>query len=276
MAENKNMFGKITEKPFETVPKDFSWSDHQNLSVTVVGDYDKMWGKNIHPGMSANSTGYVNLNGNWYVRTVSISREECNVGILKMDLVYCSRGLTQPYSSTIEVDMVEVQKNLLTHPAIQSDDDALEQIRGWERYRNISAKATQGTGNSIQFFYTTDGSDETKVDNSAAIAYCKAVSAGIETYNLYLPVVSRTSLYLRLPGVIYDGNSNMVTGGTIDGNDGIGDFNNPPINVSGAKSGKWFKSRDTYSQSADGSWTRTEQWTFTNDTTHEWIYTGKL
>ena len=273
MADTIPMYGKITEKPFETVPKDFAWSDHQTLSMTIVGDYQEMWNKNLHPGMAANATGYVSTANGWYVRTVDITREEANVGILKLGLVYCSNGINQPYSTTIEVAMEEVQKALITHPVFKDEEKALAQIRGWERYRNISASATKGFGQNIKFYYTEDDTNAKEVDDEVAIKYCKAVSAGIETYNLYLPVISRTSLYLRLPGVSYDSNSNNVTGGSIDCADDIGQFNDPPVKVSGLSKGKYFKSKDSFSQAADGSWTRTEQWTYTNDLTHEWIYT---
>lgn len=254
---------------FETVAKDYSWSDQQTMDMTVVGDFDKLWAKNVKPGMAASGTGLVTIpNSQWCVRTVSLSREEMNVGTMKLNLVYCSKGLTQPYAQTIEMTMEEVQMALLTHPKIKdAGETELEEIRGWERYRAISANAVKDGS----YYWEKDGV-ETQVKGEMAIKYCKAVSAGIETYNKYLPVVRRVSQYLRLPGVSYDASSNSVTGGSVDGADGIGEFDNPPIGVKGASGGKWFKSGDSYTMAADGSWTRTEQWTFTDDAEHSWIY----
>ena len=258
--------------PFETVQKSYSWSDHLTIDVKVVGDFQFLWDKQIKPGMVASAVG-VTLNNNWMVRTVSLEREEGEVGVMTANCVYCAKGVANPYSETWEVTMEEVQKALITHPLFEGNDTALAQIRGWERYRQISAKATQTKeGDGTSYYYTTDGSDENKVTDSVAIKYCAAVSCGIETYNRYLPVVSRTTCYLRLPGVTYDANSNSVTGGSVDCADGIGTFDTPSVNVSGVSGGKWFKSKDSYSQAADGSWTRNEQWTYTDDTQHSWIY----
>lgn len=279
MTDKIPMYGQITVKPFETVPKDFAWSDHQTLTMTVVGDYQEMWNKKLHPGMGINETGYVTGAANWFIRTVDIAREEANVGILKIGMVYCPEGLNKPYSSTIEVAMEEVQKALITHPLFKTDgededkDKALAEIRGWERYRNISAGATKGYGKDMKFYYTEDDTTPKEVEKETAKQYCRAVSSGIETYNIYLPVITRTSLYLRLPGeVTYKADSNIVSGGEIECAEQIGRFCDPPIRVDGLKEGEYFKSKDSYSQAADGSWTRTEQWTYTNDLTHRWIY----
>lgn len=260
--------------PFETVQKSYSWSDHQTIDVKLVGDFQALWDRQIKPGMFAQAAG-LDLAAGWCVRTVSLEREDGNVGLLTANCVYCPTGNMMPYSTTWEVAMEEVQKALITHPRFKDNDTALAQIRGWERYRQISAKATQTKeGGATSYHYTTDGSDEKEVTDPDAIKYCAAVSCGIETYNRYLPVVSKTTSYIRLKGVSYDANSNSVLGGSVDCADGIGTFDTPSVKVSGVSGGKWFKSKDTYTQAADGSWTRNEQWTYTDDTQHSWIYEG--
>lgn len=253
--------------PFEQEKVDYSWNDHESLVGTIVGDYDYLRRKNILPGSLAKDAGLDSLNNYWYVRTVDISREGANVGVMTLNCVYCPKGATTPYSVTWEVAMEEVQKALITHPMFRDEAEAIEQIRGWERYRTISANATKSGG-----FYYMNGAVEKKVEDEKALKYCHAVSEGIETYNLYLPVISKTSMYLRLPGVTYAPDSNSVTGGSVDCADKIGKFDTPDVKVDGVSGGKWFKSRDTYTQAADGSWTRTEQWTYTNDVKHSWIY----
>lgn len=261
----------VRPTPFETVQRSYGWSDHQTIDVRLVGDFDELWARQVKPGMTAIEA-KLDLPSGWCVRTVGLEREEAKVGVLSANCVYCPKGVSEPYAETWEVSMEEVQKALITHPLFKDKAEAQSQIRGWERYRTISASATQTKNGKVRFYYTTDGDDVKEVTDEDAQKYCNAVSSGIETYNRYLPVISRTTCYLRLPGVNYDANSNGVSGGSVDCADKIGTFDTPSVKVSGVSGGKWFKSRDTYSMAADGSWTRNEQWTYTDDTTHSWIY----
>ena len=71
----------------------------------------------------------------------------------------------------------------------------------------------------------------------------------------------------------------MIRGGTLkDISDTVGQFadsGDMGISVQGfmdTNKGRWFKAQDTYVGNADGTWTRTEKWVYTNDLTHEWIY----
>ena len=267
-------YGRINQAPHEEPGRTDEWSENRIASGTFIGKYDDVNDKmnSLRPGLpmsNFNAWTDKTFSQNFFIRTMQLTRGDGDTGELHVTFVKCPNGPEQPYNKVWEVGMEEVQKKLITHPYIQKHGDA-DILFKWEetpmRYRT----------NGDDFFYSTgamngDIPELRKVTGDANIAYCKAVMAGIETYNLYLPVVSCTSYYIKIPGVLY-GSDGIVRGGTIHMDDDIGKFDKPDVSVRGFTKGNWFKSMDKFVESADGTCTRNEQWTYTPDKEHSWIY----
>ena len=268
-------YGRIKDAPHEVPGRQDDWSENRVQSVTFIGKYDDVKAKmdSLRPGLpmgTFNSWTDKAFAGNTFIRTMSLARGEGDTGELHVTDVRCPKGAEQPYNKVWEVGMEEVQKKLITHPNVQKHGN-VDILFKWEetpkRYR------TDGNGD---FWYATgemDGDEPQleKITGDANIAYCKAVMAGIETYNEYLPVLSCTSYYVKLPGILYDADG-IVNGGTIHMDDDIGTFDTPKVTVRGFSDGIWLKSMDKFIENADGTCTRQEQWTYTKDKKHRWIY----
>lgn len=199
----------------------------------------------------------------WGVKTSTVTSDGAGVGTLRLSLVQVV-SKDSAYDISYEIDLSEVQMSLKKHPSL--DASAISVIQQWEA--TPEAVRVYGSGSSIGFrYYAMDATTAvqgalTPVEtSSAAWKYLYALASGIETYNVYLPVVTKTSHYLTL----------SPTGINVTS---LGHFDAPPITV-GSYSGDskyWFKSADKYTRANDGTATRTEQWTYTNDLTHSWIY----
>lgn len=119
-------------------------------------------------------------------------------------------------------------------------------------------------------YYTKEEDQETQIVNETAIQFCAAYSAGIKTFNRYFPVINKISYYSNPPGLTMSGGS--FSGGSPTFSSNIGTFDNPPISLNGYPSNKWFKSKDSWEELPGRSWKRVEQWTYTPDSNHSWIY----
>ena len=297
MATDAQFKGDIDKNPFELVGRTETWAEQRSMEVTVVGKKGSLNGV-LKPGDDAGVR--TSWFGNdrptqWFVKNLVLTSPDGVTEELRATLVKCPSGKKDPYNYTYDISMEEVQMPLMSHPDILKNCD-LDILAKWEDtplYARI-AKPKSGSGgsedvNKYDFYYfdfnssTGTGSYERKkITGSWEIAYCKAVAQGITTYNKYLPVLTRMSYYLELPGANYDGNTHIITGGTVrefTGADQIGKFDsNPPLTINGYTSanGVWFKNGDKFTSQPDGSWVRTETWVFTNDKNHTWIYTGQL
>ena len=265
---------------FSTVKRSVTTTDSRRLTVEICGDYQDLASQKCFPGDNPPSASWgsgEDVTG-YRVESATLEREDGKRGILTINLVK-AKGSDAEINVTYDIEMQEVQKKLRTHPKL-AKAGALEQIWGFENLDpQLRVTKWDGDGKPTEFQYMpTDGTSPVVMDNIGAIAYAKAVTAGIETYNVYLPVISKTSTFLRMPGVTFDEDTHEITGGTLNKYSKfseIGYFTNPPINIEGytnENDGLWFKSVDKYTQQANGSWTRTEQWVYTNDTDHDWIY----
>ena len=268
-------YGQIANIPHEIPGRQDDWAENRVASTTFVGKYGDVESKmnSLKPGDRMSTFDAWTdraFSGNYHIRTMSLVRTDGDVGELHVTFVKCPKGPEQPYNKVWEVGMEEVQKKLITHPYIQEKADTTVLFK-WEetpkRYR---------VDDNGDFWYATgemDGDEPEleKISGDAEIAYCKAVMAGIETFNLYLPVISCTSYYIKVPGVLYDGDG-ILNSGSIHMDDDIGHFDEPDVKVRGFTKGKWFKSMDKFIENADGTCTRNEQWTYTNDNDHAWIY----
>lgn len=279
-----SMFGE--EGFFSTVKRSVSVTDSKRITVEICGKYADLQDQRCFPGDNPPSAAWgsgENVTG-YLVENSTLEREEGGMGVLTINLIKAS-GPDAEVNVTYDIEMQEVQKALRTHPKLREYPGAMEQIYGFENTDanlRVPSGGWDSDGKPVVFQYMTADGQMAIMDNAGAIAYAKAVTAGIETYNVYLPVINKTSTYLRMPGVTFDRDTHEITGGTLSkysALDEIGCFVAPPIKIAGftnAEVGRWFKSVDKYTQQASGAWTRTEQWVYTNDVDHKWIYGDKI
>lgn len=286
------VIGQISRTPFETTGRSESWAEQRTVTATVIGQMKDIADK-VKPGDSMaqfpNWFGGA-FNSQYYVKNLDMSSPDGVTGELKLSLVKCGQGKFKPYNITWEVSMEEVQMRLINHPMIikYGDRSALLKWEDTPKGQRVVEKKKNGKPTGEYEYQYRDKWNSSKgmwdmetIEGDWNIAYCDAVTQGIDTFNKYLPVITKNSFYLELPGVSYS-QDHVVTGGTIrdfTGADVIGKFNVPELKVAGYidnKDGVWFKNGDKFTSQADGSWTRTESWVFTNDPRHMWIYTNKL
>lgn len=289
MAESTaNLIGKINNGPFETVGRSESWAEQRVATVTIIGKFDDLTDA-VKPGDAMGD--HQNWFGgkwaqNWFVRTIDLLSPDGVTGELKLSLLNCAQGKTKPYNVTWDASMEEVQMRLINHPDIIKNAN-IEILLKWEDTPKY-ARVKRDKDDNLSFFYLDYVMDSVgdltgdlkAIDGEWEKAYCKAVTQGIETFNRYLPVIIKNSYYLELDGADYN-QSHQVTGGTLrdfTGADSIGHFDTPDLKLDGYtdRDGLWFKSGDKITVQADGTAVRTETWTFTNDPSHKWVYTGNL
>ncbi len=146
----------------------------------------------------------------------------------------------------------------------------------WARHTPESVATDEGArADGGAYRYMDAGGELQEVQEEEALKFIAAYMAGIKTFRRYYPVVEKTSLWRNPPGLNRSGRS--FTGGSLPFSAGLGTFADPPVSLNGYPSGNWYKSRDSWEEGADRTWTRTEQWTYTPDgaaSDHAWIYGG--
>lgn len=293
MSAGDGFYGKITKIPFETDVRNETFGEAHVIEVEVFGKWEDLADQIVQGrAMPANYLSS-SMPPSMYVRGVQLSRDEGNTCRAKVQLVQCPDGAGKPYGETWEVSMDAVSHRLLRHPLFDPSANGSVQdwIMKWEdtpsRLKTYAYKEGSAAKTGFQFedvdgdsSYDPDGEVKlTRPDMSSSAgkvfaAYCEASLSGIDSYNEYLPVVRHTSQYLRLPGADYDDRTGVCVGGKVSGLDRIGTFDEPGLTLAGDrfKGGRWFKSRDTFAVNADGTATRSEEWTFFRDLTKLWIY----
>jgi len=171
--------------------------------------------------------------------------------------------------TTFRVDMLEVQYDLENHPAIADDRNI---ILKW-----LSTPESKRIDKDGYLFYEDGEGTLVAITEEDVYAemFITAYMAGIRTFNRYYPVIERISTYKNPPGMNMSGRS--FTGGSPTFSNGVGKYDNPPLSLNGYGNGHWFKSKDSWMQNADTTWTRTEQWTYTpeaSDGENGWVYTS--
>ena len=195
--------GDISRHPFETIGRTESWAEQRNIAAVVVGKWQDL--KNaVKPGDSmGDHPNWFNgaFNGNYYVKNLEVSSPDGVSGELRMSLVYCPQGKTEPYNITWDVGMEEVQMKLINHPMIIENGN-MQALFKWEETRKGRRVESKSNGDLV-FYYDDYGDNgqflgRVKMTGDWNIAYCKAVTQGIETYNRYLPVITKNTYYLEL------------------------------------------------------------------------------
>lgn len=243
-----------------------TYAEQNTLEIEATGKLATLLGSQPAQGSTMGGSAYGHSttdNRVWGVKTSTVTSDGAGVGTLRLSLVQVVSA-DSAYDVSYEIDLSEVQMSLKKHPKLEAKDISI--IQQWEA--TPEAVRVFGSGTGIGFrYYAMDattakqGALTTVESSSNAWKYLYAVASGIETYNIYLPVVTKTSHYLRLSTASIDVAK-------------LGHFEAPPISVGsyGNDAKNWFKSADKYTRANDGTATRTEQWTYTNDTTHSWIY----
>lgn len=179
-----------------------------------------------------------------------------------------------PTLITYQIDMVECQMDLITHPTITTNANALDECIKW--LATDEAKRFDGT----DYYWEDPDGVLQPVNQAEAINFCAAWLHGIHTYNRYYPVINKESTYTRIPGLTMGSLTNKfsISGGTAAFSADTGKFSTPDISLTGFAATGFFKSGDGYRTSGKKTWTRTEQWTWTpdgNGSPYAWIYGGQ-
>ena len=173
-----------------------------------------------------------------------------------------------PYRVSWKIDMVEVQKDLKTHPSVVNDRVNIERWLATEDGKRID-------DNGDPQWVDDNGTAHKISENTGAWKYGDAYMRGIESYVVHYPVVEKISYHKSIPGCLtYNG---TVTGGTAEFSRDIDKWSSPDITLDGYDKDGWLKSGDSYQQDGGKSWMRTEQWTWTPDGSSSptgWIYSA--
>ena len=276
------IIGRLKDGAFETTGRSESWSEQMTASASIVGKAEELFGL-VKPGDSmADHAEWFDgkWNGNYFVRTVECNSPDGVTAEMRLTLLNCVDGKQKPYNITWAIEMQEVQMKLINHPRIYKDGD-VGILNKWlatnQEYR------VKGSGGQMKFYYSVNGRasasglpDLSEVEGEINIGFCRAVTMGIESYVKFLPVVTKTSSYLELPGVVYN-SAHVPVSGTISfsGPSALGSFGMPDIIPEGyndTSKGLWFVSGDTYTIQPDGTAQRVQRWTYTDDVRFRWIY----
>jgi len=196
-----------------------------------------------------------------------------------------------PTRTTLRIDMAETNLDLISHNHVTNKNIAKKWLatdeaerhdvddQYWYRdlksnHPNESYKTDSdlvegdepGAGTGLTALY--------QVQDSDVIDFCIAYEKGITTFVRFDPVIEKISYWKNPPGISRNGKS--FTGGTkSDFSQDIGKFSTPPLTLQGYANTNWFKSRDNWTENADRTWQRTEQWVYTPDgpsSNTGWIY----
>lgn len=263
---------KDNKDKFETTSRQFQHAENLTQTVTVVGKFDDL--VNNAPALGDRASDYGENLFNYYVQNVSIARSDSEMGEMTLTCVKVSSP-SEPFAITVEVDLQQLNTKLINHPNLQKNDTRA-QIRCWLLTDEAQRMDKDGKPQSSYDFSTMSptSSGFKKLTDDDAIKFAKAFYNGIEEFSQYLPVIRRTSSYIKLPGITKDDETHEISGQlSFPNSDGkVGEYCEPPITMPEYAEGKWFKSQDRLAQMANGSWQRQEEWTYTNDLRFLWIY----
>ena len=245
--------------------------DTSAVVITVEGPAAAL--ESIVPNQGDTTTQCAYVPAGCYVQTASLSGDGRGNATLRITCIDPSYGSGSssilPTKVTYRIEMAEERTDLISHPHVADFVDILVKWMGTADTQKYDAAAEQyqyDTGDGITFAHITE---------QAAIDFCTAWMHGIKTYNRYFPVVEKISIYKRPPGMTMNGAS--ISGGSPTFSSDIGTWDAPNITLNGFPSTGFFKSKDSYVQNANTSWTRTEQWVWTPDgssSNYGWIYSA--
>ena len=166
------------------------------------------------------------------VSSSTLTPQKGGLGKLSITLVTSTPDAPEdpdPLTETVEVDMSQIEKPLLSHPSVP-DGGALN-IELWRNEPDAALKKAWSYMEGETLRELTE--DE--------IVWAGKIAAGVESYLLFAPVVTLTGTYASAPTAL-----------------SVGSLGTPPISVSGYQ---YLKTGDHVAQNSDRSWTRTQKWT---------------
>lgn len=249
------------EGPFLTVASK-TYADRSNAVFTIEGPYEALDEMSSSEIAALLPTGFV-------IATMTLDPTDRGMGKITVRSNQCAdpAQTISPVRTTFAIDMAEVTYDLVDHPIFTEAQRNV--IRMWLA-TDESARVDDG-----DYRYTDKTGADILIQDNTVKKFCKAYMAGIRTFNRYYPVVDKVSTYTNPPGLSMSGSS--FTGGSPAFSSGMGTYDDPPITLSGYPSGYWYKSKDSWRENGNRTWTRTEQWTYTPEGRsgdHAWIYTA--
>lgn len=244
-----------------------SHSDRDTLVITMQGPYAAFTG---HVPVQGNThTDFTYIPDGCYVESSKLDSDGKGGATLTVNCVVPGADSQQypaaPSKVTYRIEMAEEQTDLVAHPSLASVTDICLK---W-----LATDDKKKTNSSGDYQYDSGDGELIEITDTLAIRFCQAWMHGIKTYNRYFPVVEKISEYKRVPGLSMSGAS--ITSGTAAFSSNIGTWNTPGITLAGYAATGFFKSKDSWVQNANSSWTRTEQWVWTPDgssSAYGWIY----
>lgn len=136
-----------------------------------------------------------------------------------------------PLRETIEIDMAQIEKPILTHKKI-ADDGMAAHLALWRDGDDEARRAANK--------YLDDAGNEQAL-TSGEIVWAEKIRKGVESFLVFAPVVTQSG--------VYDGRPDVSVPGFID---------TPPVTVGDYV---FLKTADKVAQNQDRTWTRVQQWT---------------
>ena len=190
------------------------------------------------------------------VASANLTRKKGNLGKLVLKLVPTTAwsgtivGSTPPSSTVWEFDMAQIEKPLSSHPALMDDTqnpDLVSNATKLELWRNEQRTDLR---NAFKYLPTPASSDAEAVTLEGIVKkFAIKILRGVESYIVFAPVVSKTSVYSGRP----------ETGA-------IGMIEDPYYCDPDFE---YLKTGDHSVQNTDKTWTRTEKWTGADSWDHD-------
>lgn len=208
-------------------------ADINNMELVYTGKYDALLA--IMPEKGAVSATGNDIPDGYKVETAALRPRKGLLGTLTITLVEIDASATGglppgALRSTIEIDMAQLEKPILTKSAYSGYAPAIDL---WRNEPDVGLR-------SQYKYHDAAGAEQTL--SGEALKVAALMLKGVESYISFNPVVTRNSIYDARPAP-----------------SGYGKISTPPVTVSGTW--VYLKTADRIIQQTDGKYQRTEQWT---------------
>jgi hypothetical protein len=196
---------------------------------------------------------------NMLVMTSSLTRKAPNMGILSIELAGAIHdipgGGSVALKITAEIDWVAINKDLRTHPMFDDSEDDSDDViswlnqypitmEGWAKIEAWRAETNVALKTADPLFKYKDAEGAEQTLSEAETYAAKKILKGNDSYNIYAPVVKKTSLYKDQPP-----------------NSGAGYIEDPTVTIDIPEPYKWLKTACRSTQNQDKTWQLVEEWT---------------
>jgi len=238
--------GNLTVHEAPDSPK-WTFAEVDKCERTFTGPYADLFSKRPTRGAPMEGSG-----ADMLVQDSTLKRSKGSQGVLTVNLVggnpSWKGGPDAPLKVTVEIDWVAVSKDLRSHPMYHYPEDADTEPEGvysndpaawmriekWKNETNLELRK--------QFKFGTGAIDEILAPNEQH--YAKKILRGVESYNVYAPIVRKTTLLSKKP-------SGSKAGFVQD----------PAVDAEYPDGYKWLKTACRSTQQQDKTWQLAEEWT---------------